>query len=160
MPSLLTDPKAAAIIELTGPWSDPSDPVTIDEDTVFFTRSFRPQKKQIKVEIFKWVQGDWYANTFDVGVGEAIGAQRRTNTKANPKGEQIDFGTGAVVVDVDARRAFRPKKKNRFQNPGETQALVYVDASGQLRERLVDIDKDDPGYKALKDKVYEPPKGQ
>jgi hypothetical protein len=159
VPELLKDPQQAIQTVIVGPWSDPSDPVETPLDTRFFlTSGGRRERDRVKVEVFKWFEGFWVRHNFTVSVGERIGGRKRARIENdNP---WVDFDTGCIVLDIDFDRPFRERGTTRkdgsfeFEAVGTTVALVYVDADGDLNERLLDIDRDDPAYKELKGQVF------
>lgn len=151
-PTLLNDPQNAAVVELVGPWSDPSEPITIDRDTIFFVKSGRSKKQDCKVELFKWVAGEWIQRSFTLMVGSPIGEEvSRVKTHRNDR-DIVDFGTGATVVDINYSKPYwaKDKRNGRSKKAKPTTALVYVDASGNLYEQLEDFDKSSALYKEYK----------
>jgi hypothetical protein len=109
-------------------WSDFSDvtePVEIPGKSYFFARDIQEAAKTITVTVCQYVLGHWYSEDFKVRRGEVIGdvveiepekgtSQRsrsqdvlggRFANRAMPKEktnvpENIDYGTGAVMVDA------------------------------------------------------------
>lgn len=153
-PTLLIEPEQASVVEQVSPWSDPSDPFTIEPDTVIFVKSDKASKLEVKVEVFKWFTGEWFARQFNVTVGDMIGEPKKITT---PRGKElVDFSTGATVVDIDfLRTAMIPARRgNKLENV-QTTAFVYVDASGNLHENLLDLDKSSETYKRLRSAVWE-----
>jgi hypothetical protein len=154
MPAPLTNQRDAEKIELTSAWSEPSEPVTVPLDTVVFIKSARQDRRECKVDVFKWVAGEWLRRTFDVKVGDRIGSEQRVDT---PKGQRqpVNFDAGGAVVDIDFKRPFRPAtQKGGGKADKDTTALVYVDDAGELHERLLDLDKASAEYKDKSSKVW------
>lgn len=151
-PALLNNPEDAALVELVGPWSEPSDPVNIPRDTLIFARSARA-RGDAKVDIFKWVGGVWLRRTFDAEVGGKLGGVQRVDTPAGPR-QEVDFDTKATVVDIDLQRPFKTRRGGRPDKWAETAAIVYVDEAGQLHERLLDFDKSSAEYKSRSNAVW------
>jgi hypothetical protein len=147
------------LVELVGPWSDPSDPVYIPEDTVFFVTGSRNDKGTCKMDIFKWYRGEWLRKTAnDVQVGQRIGDVARVEIPPTGERVEVNFDTGAIVVDIDFARPYRmparqPGKRGSVEN---TTALVYLDSSGQLREQLLDFDKVCESYNKMKNLAWKP----
>ncbi|MCA9249641.1 MAG: hypothetical protein R3E58_02370 [Phycisphaerae bacterium] len=147
-PPLLNNPQDAAKVELVGDWSEPSEPITIDRDTIFFVRSGNEKKKECKVDLYKWVAGQWIAKQFTLTVGEPIGdIVTRIKTHRGPD-DQVDFSTGATVVDIVFDKQYW--KKGRRRQTIKTTALVYVDASGHLFEQTEEFDENSELYDAYK----------
>lgn len=105
-------------------WSDFSevtDEISIEPRVYFFpTALARDSARTVKIDVFKYHLGSWRNEAFDVHPGEMIGktvdftAQRQRpggreaydeyeyegGMAANAMPEEIDFGTGAMLVDV------------------------------------------------------------
>ena len=157
-PALLKNPEDAELVELVGPWSEPSGLVSVSPNTHFFVRSSRPDRGEVTVHVFKWYRGHWLDDQFGVEAGEPIGEESRV--KVPPAGDRIpvSFDTGARVVDIDFRRPFRSRNRRgaKLGAMSQTTAVVYVDESGRLHERLEAIDEDSDTYKQMKDLAWSP----
>ncbi|MFQ5490101.1 MAG: hypothetical protein ACE5GE_05200, partial [Phycisphaerae bacterium] len=161
VPEILKDPHDAEKLFVAGPWSEPSDPVTIPLDTRFFlTRASNKGAGSVRVEVFKWFEGYWVKQTFDVGVGDRIGGKGRARLP-NDERPMVDFDTGSIVVDLDPRRVFRKRTRKRKDGSidfdpkvEQTVALVYMTPDGRLQERLLQLDRSDQAYKQMKEKVW------
>lgn len=157
-PSPLANPADAEKVVLTTDWSDPTEPVTIKLDTEFFLASVSGER--VRADVFKWVEGSWVKQTFDVEPGEPIGGIKRITLPGDQAiKELVDFNTGAVVLEVDLQRAYRPARTGSdgwsVGLPKSTVAVVYVDAAGEVRERLLELDKNRDAYKDFKQLVRE-----
>jgi len=145
---------------LVGPWSEPSAPVRVPHDTRFFLTSGRGDS--VRVQVFKWFEGYWVDHKFTVEVGEPIGELERALIRL-PDGTidkpRVDFSTGSLLVDIVPDRTVRTVGKTRRDGTfdigpaEETAGLIYMDSEGNLGERLVEIDKNDPGLKEMKDRL-------
>jgi uncharacterized membrane protein YgcG len=157
-PAELKDPADAQKVFLVGPWSEASDPVAIPYDTRVFLVSGSRSRDGVRVDIFKWFEGFWVKERFNVEVGERLGKEARV--KLPDELPKVDFNTGNVVVDIDydrgIRQVGRTGRDGSFEiDPLEdTVALVYMDSDGNLHERLLDIDRTAPAYKELKELVW------
>lgn len=132
--SELKNPADARLATLLSDWSPPSEPVEIRTDTYYFVKGVNPKNRTADVDVFKLRGGKFVQGKFTVGVGEAIGKKQRV-----PKIGDVDFNTGAIVVDVvsDAKNA-----------DGGT--LVCVDAAdGRLSVRDPVLDRKNPKYAQL-----------
>ncbi len=156
-PTLLNNPMDAEKVVLVGSWSDPSEPITIDPDTEFFVRSSKGRSNECKINIFKWVAGVWVEKTFSVTVGENIGDVTKVDTPRERR-DSVNFDTGSTVVDIDFRRMYRSHTRGGVALGAleETTALVFVDATGKLHERLLDVDKNCEEYKDAKRRTWDP----
>jgi hypothetical protein len=106
-------------------WSDFSDTtktVEIPGMMYFFAKSIKEAAKTINVTVCKYMLGYWYSENFSVAQGEAIGDLVETETDEESESrsritddritvvstdeyiepEEIDYNTGAVMVDVVA----------------------------------------------------------
>ena len=89
-------------------WSDFSDiteTVEIPERLYFFPLVKQKGGKGVTVQVFRYVMGYWYVKDFkNIEPGEAIGDIAETKREDGENDitipEKIDYGTGAVVVDV------------------------------------------------------------
>ncbi len=159
---VLREPALADQTVLAGDWSLPSAAVTVANKRHFFVRSPVFGEPAANVEVFAWHKGYWLKEDFKVRVGDTIGAPLtvktpETDADGKTKKEQVDFSTGAVVLDL---RADEPVQLRREAGRSgefayrDTKSLVivYLDpVDGQVRERLAELDKTDPQYKKLKD---------
>ncbi len=156
-PPLLNDAQDAARVELVGDWSEPSEPVTIDRDTIFFVRSGNARKNNCKIDLFKWVAGKWIQKSFTVEPGSPIGdANTRIDTH-RAEDDIVDFTTGATVVDIVFDKPYW-KKGRRSRQLTKTTALVYVDASGHLVEQTEEFDENSESYDDYKKNAWDPPR--
>lgn len=156
---LLRDPKDGARTVLVGEWSPASDPISVTPSTYFFLNSAKPDKSGARVDVYKWRNGAWMKQSFDVTVGDVIGGQVRkkleeTDAEGKPITETIDFSTGATVLDlrfdeqVDVRVRAAKSEFNYRTMP--QLVMVYLDpADGQVKERVLESDKSDPVRKKL-----------
>lgn len=153
-PTLLNQPTDASIVELVGEWSEPSKPIYIEPDTQFFVRSDKASAQEVKVEVFKWYAGEWLMRPFNVTIGNLIGEPKTMNTPAGEK-RTVDFGTGAMVIDLDFRhRAMIPDRRSHRLASVDTVAMVYVDASGNLHQQLLELDKNSNTYDELRRQLW------
>lgn len=153
------DPEDAKKTVLAGEWSLPSDPITVTPATYFFVRGQKAGQPMANVEVWKWREGKWLKETFDVGVGDTIGAIKKIKLEeeGDSKAERVDvdFTTGAVVLDL--RFDEKVKQRSPAGKEGEfnlreaaSLVMVYVDpADGQVKERVALFDKNDPIKKKL-----------
>ncbi len=160
-PAALRDPTQANQSVLRGEWSAPTAPITVAPKQRFFVRGPVFGEPAATVEVYAWHQGYWLKQDFKVRVGDAIGGPVETRTPElgeddRPKRQEIDFSTGAVVLDL---RFDEPVMLRRTTDRGDfsyreakSLVLVYVDsADGQVKERVAELDRADPAYRRLKD---------
>ncbi|MFH0982155.1 MAG: hypothetical protein V2A79_11510 [Planctomycetota bacterium] len=152
----LKDPKDAEVVLLPGEWSLSSDDVAISYDTEFWLAGKKDREQLAKVDIFKWHEGAWVKGVFEVKVGDPIGGKENVKLTDQKTTKWIDFSTGASVVDLDFQRLHRERKKDRkgtttLDDPKPTLAMIYLDSTGELRERFLDADKRDERYKEMKE---------
>jgi len=162
-PRPLKNPEGAKRAVIAGEWSEPSEPITVTPSTYFFVTGSRPPESA-GIEVFKWRQGFWISERFDVGVGEVIGGVRTVEIPEwDEEGRQVrapvDFTTGAVVLDLrfDEPVAERWRGQNGVFSYRErtSTVMVYLDpADGQVRERVMIFDRRDPTYRELKEQEF------
>lgn len=143
----LDDAKQAT---LPGEWSEPSDPISVMPTSYFFVRGPKgPTGTVANVEVWKWTDGAWTRETFDVAPGETIGG-----IKKDKSGSQ-DFTTDLVALDVrkEMVKTRKPGKDDSgfsFSPEIETIVVTYVDPiDGQIKERTAATYRTDPVRKKL-----------
>jgi hypothetical protein len=159
----LQNPEDAKQSVLTGEWSLPSDPITVTPSTYFFVRNPRLDKKSASMEVWKWREGEWLDERFDIEVGDVIGGVEKVKLEEwDEDGKQIrqdiDFTTDALVLDLrfDEPIKHRVSAGSGFNYSEKTTlVLVYLDpADGQVKERVQLFDKYDPIRKKLEDEAW------
>ncbi|MGE0480479.1 MAG: hypothetical protein AB7Q17_08400 [Phycisphaerae bacterium] len=155
---IVKNPESAKRTVLPGEWSAPSDPIEVRPSTYFFVRSTRADKQNATVEVWKWRDGNWLKESFDVAVGESIGGVKKVRldeSDARSERVDVDFSTGAVVLDlrfdeeIPIRRAMGKEGEFRYDDR-QTAVLVYLDpADGQVKQRVEWLDRYDPVRKQL-----------
>ncbi len=89
-------------------FSDVTEMVEIPARSYFFANDIREAAKAVTVEVCRYVLGYWYSEKFPVMQGEVIGKVKRVELTPEEQQlgitapETIDYGTGAVFVDVMA----------------------------------------------------------
>jgi len=85
-------------------FSEPSEAVEIPPRLCFFSREIQGAAKTVTVTVSRYVMGYWYSADFMVKPGENIGSvlvPKLSESKEQlPVPEQIDYTTGAVLIDV------------------------------------------------------------
>ncbi|MBN2446066.1 MAG: hypothetical protein JXO22_05050, partial [Phycisphaerae bacterium] len=160
-PKNLANPEDARRVVLAGEWSESSDPVTVIPPTRFFVTRSQDDKGTVLVDVWKWRDGWWVNEDFEVGVGDMIGTTTRIPTDDLDENgrpldeEEVDFTTGAVVLDirfnepVSTRRDSGRDGYTYITRPSVV--LVYLDPTdGRVCERTLSGDSVDPIYQKLK----------
>ncbi len=167
-PLKFANPEDAASVYIPGPWSDPSDAVTIPPDLEFFITSADNKRQEIGVEMYRWFQGEWVkSRRFKFKVGDPIDGDSNVQIPSmDIVGDNIrataDFDSHATVIDIDFNRSSRSRKSGRsrsgvkFGKPSQETAVVFVDRSGNLHERTILTEKGHPSKKAAKGRLYQP----
>jgi len=166
VPTPLKSADDAKQVLVAGQWSAPSDDMYIEPDTQFFLTGGSPNSRSgAKVSVFKWYEGVWVEHRFPVQIGKPLGGTAREQvgitSDGTPDKPPIAFDTGATVVDIDYDYRYRVKKKKGKAGmivtaAQKTIALVYLDHSGQLHQRVLAADKAEGHYKEYKARVYDP----
>jgi len=162
--SRLANAADAEKIELAGAWSAPSAQIAVEPETYFYLASADRQRDEARVTIYKWHMGQWIKPPKDVRVqvGEEIGQKKRiplpsADAESRRRLVEVDFRTGAVVVDIEYDRASKllvPHGPDQFDLVWQSgPALVYLDASGRLCERLQLQDSQDSKRRELQNAV-------
>lgn len=149
----LTNPELARSTVLVGDWSEPSDPITVTPTTCFFVKGGRPDAATANVDVWRWREGAWLHERFDVRAGDSIGSIRSVRigvaADGRPVRGSVDFSTGATVLDVrhNERVTLRTldRKGNVTLSEKTTTVVVYRDPlDGQVKERSQFADTQDP----------------
>lgn len=149
----LKNPDEAKFAVIQGDWSLPSAPITVTPVTHYFVASSGLNSSGLaRVDVFKWQKGDWLKESFEVGVGDTIGAPRRVGAPINGT---VDFSTGATVLDIrevpDLPQRRLTGKKGEFEyGSSGTVVIVYLDpVDGRVKQSH--HDKYNSEYERLKD---------
>jgi len=161
--SQVADRADAEKIQLVGEWSAPSGPIEVERDTYFYLTSADPRNNEARVSVYKWFLAQWHKQDFRVGVGESIGRPKpvriiQQDGMPSERPVEVDFQTGAVVVDLDFNRdamVMESRGPEQFDLRTSTGALamVYLDADGGLGERLEPLDRVDPTHIRIRDEM-------
>jgi hypothetical protein len=160
----MKDPEQAKQPVATGEWSSPSEPITVTPSTYFFVTGGRPAESSASVDVWKWRDGFWKKERFDVTVGDVIGEPSRIKVgEYDEEGDEIvaevDFTTGAVVLDLRFDDTVEQRRRGKdgvfgYSEKSST-VLVYLDpADGQVKERASVFDRRDPKKKELEDEEW------
>jgi len=124
-------------LELLGPWSEPSEPVTVPEPVEFyFVGTFG---ERVNLELHKWIHGQWIivpsAPTY---IGAPVVYYKRRHRLTVPGTDEtvetdVEIAPGALLVDLIRRFPYQPKGANRLIH---TDVLVYADEQGNLLRRI------------------------
>lgn len=143
-PRDLVDPHDAEKTILASDWSEWSDPVTVQPDTIFFLSQANPSEGATgtaTVNLYKWVGGEWHnlpRRKFEVG--QPIACDDR-------KAGRIDTQVTLVEVAADVKRpvCIKPRRDGSFDiRPDEVvQVMVAVGPDGKLLERNTAQDRND-----------------
>lgn len=151
------NPDDAKTSTIASKWSEPTDPVTVAPTAYFFVRGGKgPAGNVASIEVWKWHEGEWLHDTFDVAAGDNVGGPKKDKSK-----KEIDYSTGMVVIDV-RKEMVKPRKAGKedagFSYSPEVEAIVvsYVDpVDGQVKERNSATFRTDPIRKKLADEKGE-----
>ncbi len=161
--SLVANPEEAKQSVIHGEWSEPSEPISVTPSTYFFLAN--AFNNETTVEVYKWRKGEWLKERFPVQVGDTIGGVKSVTTsdyddEGRPLRADIDFNTGAVVLDlrydetVPIRMAAGKKGEFTYR-PQQTLVMTYLEpADGQVKERILDVDRHNPVKKKLEEEGY------
>lgn len=158
-------------IFLVGPWSQPSDPVTIPPDIFVFATRSDERKDTVAVDVFKWFEGVWVKDRWTAQTGDKLfNRSRQFVPPREPDGDVeqplITFDPNLTIIDMDHRRLYRERKRVRgggttfSQTPAPHCAVVFRDAEGRLQERFVPFDKNDPQKSAMANRVFKKPRSK
>ena len=154
LPDRLEDPNDARKLFIEGAWSEPSEPADVEPDVHFFVS--KSGKTGARVQIYKWVMGQWARHNFPAEIGEKLGKPATVPLglidEQRARRTEVDFGSDNIVVDLDLARKVGGAGKT-------TVAMVYLDIQGELRERLGTGNRDGELKKTLDSQVFRKPVG-
>ena len=130
----------ATIPTIMTPWSDWSEPVLEEASTEFFASSV--SMRGVRVTILVEAVGQIVKESFWADIGTPVAGKKvvRLFNVISGKEEpiEVDFETGAVLVSLDNKVDLL-----RGVASQPTDQVIYLDADGKLRSRLVAIDRDE-----------------
>lgn len=167
VPESFSNPLDAQVLIVAGEWSQPTDPIFVPPDSLFFVTRDDRSRREIYVEFFRWYDGVWVkSKAANFGEGQELTFEERVPVPkiGNPSEAEtpmVYFGEDLTLLDIEFSRPLRERKSGttregvRFASQAEpTTAAVFVDKQGRLRERVVTVDKEDPTKKSIK--IYTP----
>jgi hypothetical protein len=168
-PDKFADHRDAETVVIKGPWSESSDPVTIEPDTYYFVTSADQKKENVAVEFYKWFEGIWVKDRARLQVGAELKSATRCDVPALG-GDGIEkptvyFKADGTIVDIDYQRPYRERGRSgrdgvKFEARNPTCAVVLVDSEGRLHERLLPADKSHPAKATLSGRIWRAPRRQ
>ncbi len=148
-------------IELFGPWSDPTDEVTMPADVTTYALKKSPDRRAEKVtfQVTRWTPEDGVTvvRNWEAAPGEVVGDTASTpipvidGSDKKPQSRKVDYTSHLVVLDVTGGDQLMPPigaQGNRFDVPATT-LLVRPDGSVVLRDQAADAT--DPVRKDIED---------
>ena len=170
-PPKFRDPADAGTVYVRGPWSEPAEPVPVPNDVEYYIATEDPRDEEVGVKIFRWFEGVWVeSRKFQLGVGDLVSGTVRTEVPALENRNtvdraQVEFETGMAVLDIDFDRRLRERKRGsgrkgvRFGDRAKGVCCVaLIGSDGELLERFLPVDKDDPSQRAAQARKWAPPK--
>lgn len=162
-PESFADPKNAAVMIVAGEWSEPTDPIVIPQDSVYFVTREDKNRREVHLEFFRWYDGVWVKTKSAVNFkeGDAITHQELItvpglDSRTEAARTTVDFSEDLTLLDIDFSRSLRERKSGSAATgvkfapqPTTSAAAVFVDGSGRLHERVVAIDKENPLKKKI-----------
>lgn len=164
-PSKFLNPEDATVIFIPGPWSEPSDPIEVDEDVEFYVTGADDRDNEIRVEMFQWFEGVWVkSRRFSLAIGDLVGGESRADVpsweqEGKTEPAKVQFDASAVVLDMDfgfETRDRNDRKGIKFGNPKRDVSVVVMTESGDLSRRVSLTDKTHPGKKSAAARVFTP----
>ena len=139
--------------ELLGPWSDPTDPITVPADVAAYAQAPEQATRRddlVSFQVIKWdpVTGQTVTKNDIAGPGELVGefgsVLMPTSEGGGAKMLGVDFNSRAVVLDTMGGREMIPDfgvERNRFEIPA---VAMVVQADGSVVIRSQASDKANP----------------
>ncbi len=148
---------------IESPWSEWSDTVFIPNTNEFHLSGQAPNVGEVSIRVYGQALGQRLRRTFQVAQGEKIGERRPAKVVDLISGQRItrevNYDTGAYAVQFDFDKEVYV---NNLSRPQKTIEIIFLDAKGQLRSKLLALDADSDRKKQLikqtKDSAPPPPK--
>lgn len=134
-------PTQAEIDEL--PWIGP---VKVEPQSQFLFTAGR--QGNARIEIYRRHEGQMRIQEFDGAPGDSIGSILKIQGRGGQLGE-VDMRVGAVLIDIEKRRDLLSNRT--------VYAMIYMDAHGNISERLDSQDKSSPARKTLQAEIKNGP---
>jgi hypothetical protein len=165
-PDKFSDPDDGRMVLIPGPWSAPTQPVTVEPNTYFFVTNADDKKKNVTTEFYKWFEGVWVKDRVKLELGDAVSTESRQPVPGILGGVDhptIRFLADAAVVDIQYERRRGERKRAgrdgvRFEAAAPTCSVVVVDSEGRLHERFLEADKGHPAKAVVAGRVWKPPR--
>lgn len=135
--------------ELLGPWSDPTEPITIPADVVPYAQAPDPPTRRddlVLFQVIKWdpAKGQTVIKNDIAGPGDIVGEYGTVPVPdvdgGGVKQAQIDFNSRSVVLDTYGGRQRLPDigvERNLFEVPAVAM-LIEPDGSVVIRSQAID----------------------
>ncbi len=148
---------------IESPWSEWSDTVFIPNANEFHLSGQAPNVGEVSIRVYGQALGQRLRKTFQVALGEKIGERRAAKVVDLISGRrvtrEVNYDTGAFAVQFDFDKEVYV---NNLLRPQKTTEILFLDAKGQLRSKLLALDTDSDRQKQLikqtKDSAPPPPK--
>jgi hypothetical protein len=168
MPESFTNPADSQVIFVAGAWSEPTEPIHIPQASWYFITRDEKNRREVYAEFFRWYDGVWVkSKAAPFQEGQPLVHQERVEVPA-PNQRQtadkplVDFGEDLTLLDIDFAMPLRERKSGnnplivRFSaQPAPETAAVFANGKGELQERVVALDKENPSKKIT---TWVPPK--
>jgi hypothetical protein len=165
LPRKLENPLDAAEVLIAGEWSEPSDPVYVEPERLFFATNVTSDRDtRVKVEIYQWFEGVTVKTSEYFRVGEPLYEKSRADVPLPeaPEGYEnalVEFEADATVLDIAPNRPYRERlegaggRGSRFR-PSREKTVAFVDSNGRVFERIVTTDSLNPLLREMKKRVW------
>ncbi len=155
----------ATIPTIESPWSEWSDTVFIPNTNEFHLIGQNPDAGEVRIQVYGQALGQRLRKNFPVALGEKIGKRKPAKVVDLITGQrvsrEVNFDTGSYAVHIDFDKEVYV---NNLPRPQKTAEVIFLDANGQLRSKLLALDDDSDRQKQLikqtKDSAPPPPKAQ
>jgi hypothetical protein len=138
--------------------------VVVPPAVEFYVTSDDEKREEVGVELFQWFDGVWVRDRFKYTIGDKLLGESRQKVPSLddpqvPDNPLVRFNGHATIVGVDFKHQYRDRKRGASRDgfkigpPADGCTVAFIDDSGQLRERIVLVDKAHPNKKAASARV-------
>jgi len=155
----LKDRDALLQAGLASPWSDISNPVTVQKDLYFFVNRSLDDREGARIIVYKWHKGWLCKESFRVELGQTIGGKKvstfykEQGTRLTKERGKVDFSTGAILLTCESPvtvtvRDRLDKRSGEFvirEDPEATVIVARLSTGELVRQDTANV-RDDPGW--------------
>ncbi len=116
-------------------------PIKVEPKSRFFYTAGR--ESSASIDIYRRYNGKLVYQDFDGSPGDIIGSVKEVEDEFGQV-EKVDMSVGAILVDIERHR-------DPLSTGSTVNSMIFMDAEGNIHERIESLDKSSPERKELSD---------